>query len=534
MSWRDTIRPSESGSSGWRSTIAPLSQEPQEIERRTIYGPEASVLEGLTVGGLQGVTLDNLDEILARGQAMFGEGNYEQYLEEERKRLAEIEQGAPVSSFVGRLGGYAIPGLGVARFIKPATTLGRAGIEAGMGAVQGLGAAEDTEDIPASVAAGAGFGAGSSLGIDALAKALRSGASKVGDVLGSVVFQTPPEVSQALRANPRALENAKSSREIADILAQRAGELRGKVSSQRTTALDTLTDKPLKGKIDLIRSIQQLPEQFAVSGATKKYPGSQAILKEVNLARNAIANAKTQKDIKNILARLDEKADFQTPSGTQINAVRKQIRGLIDRQLKEENPLYAATMEPLAQSTQAFREGIKEARFERGLGGALIPTDRTAKRMKSLSNSIDRPDDTVARERLAKLYPEIEQELRKSKLARQAQGGVTTGSRNVLLSGGVGGVADLLGVTGGAGAVSGMLAGAAIDRYGRTLGSALAKNSGRAGRFLDRFGDYFKGVANKEATHQFLMEFDPEYSKMFNELQESGNFNDPAQIIKRK
>lgn len=38
----------------------------------------------------------------------------------------------------------------------------------------------------------------------------------------------------------------------------------------------------------------------------------------------------------------------------------------------------------------------------------------------------------------------------------------------------------------------------------------------------------------EEATHQFLMEFDPEYSKMFNELQESGNFNDPAQIIKRK
>ena len=96
---------------------------------------------------------------------------------------------------------------------------------------------------------------------------------------------------------------------------------------------------------------------------------------------------------------------------------------------------------------------------------------------------------------------------------------MTTGSRNVLFGGGTGAALDALGVTGGAGAALGLTAGAYIDRYGRDVGSLVAKSAGRAGRFLDKYGDYFKGAANKELTHQFLMNVDPEYGAMIRELE---------------
>lgn len=519
MSWRDTIRPSETDKpSGWRSTIAPITEEQEPIDRKTTYGPDASVLEGLGYGFGQGVTLDNLDEILARGKSMFGEGNYEQYLEEERKRLADIEEGAPISSTVGRIGGYAVPGMGAARLLKPATGLARAGIEAGMGAVQGLGAAEDTGDIPQSVLTGAGIGAAGSGAIDVASKAARYGLGKLGDVAGLTIFSTPTEVTQALRQNPRALEGAKETSDIADILAQRLQGQKRDLGTTRKAALDTLGDSPLQNKEQMVSKIESLANEFGATGVAESYPGSQAILSEIKLARDAILNSQNEREIKNILARLDERADFSAAGGNQINAVRKQIRGIVDSGLKQENPAYAEAMKPLAEQTRNYKRGLKEAKLERGIQG-LQATDRTTQRLETLMNQIGKSKGEIARTDLETVYPEIIEELRKQRLLRQSEGGVTTGSRNVLLGGGSGAVLDAIGATGGAGAASGLLAGAFIDRYGRTLGSLVAKNSGRAGRFLDKFGDYFKGAANKELTHQFLMSVDPEYEAMVQELE---------------
>jgi hypothetical protein len=69
------------------------------------------------------------------------------------------------------------------------------------------------------------------------------------------------------------------------------------------------------------------------------------------------------------------------------------------------------------------------------------------------------------------------------------------------------------------GAVSGALLGGVIDIYGRNVGAAIARAGGAAGRFMDKYGDLFKRSANKELTHQILLETDPEYKQEFLRLQ---------------
>lgn len=535
MSWRDTIQPANP-SGGWRSTIAPITTDPEEIERSVVYEPEGRALEAIGYNLGQGATLDNLDELLAGGKAALTPGDwqklYDLYLQEQREYGKQLEEQEPVASTAGRLGGYLLPGIGAAKAAKAGTTLGRAGVEAGLGAIQGYGAAETQDEELGKMLTGAAVGGAGSAGFDVLGKLGRGAGAKFGDVVGNTVFGTPPEVSRALRANPRALDDVKSTDEIADILAYKIKQAQTGVSMLNENALETLKNKPLRKKQELIAQLEQLPESFGVVKATEDYPDSQAIVNEIQLARDAIAKSNSESDIKHVLRRLDQKAKFDTPSGDQINAVRKQIRGLIDRRLKSQNAEYESAMKPLAESTRKYKRALDESRLKKGLTG-LEATDRTTQRLETLMGQMEKSKGKIAREDLEKVFPGINEELQKQKLYRQSEGGVTAGSRNVNLGIGMGG--GILGevtnyMTGGqvppfAILAMGAVSGAYIDKYGRSLGSAIAKNAGRAGRLLDKYGDYFRGAANKELTHQFLMSVDPDYKAMFDELQ--GNFSNP-------
>ena len=328
MSWRDTIKPAEQDS-GWRGTIAPIQPEPKPIDREKTYGPVVPIGETIFRSGGQAITLDMLDELMAGGKAFLSPGDweilYQQFLEEEREKTRLAEEANPLTATVSRLGGYALPGLGVARALKGAGIAGRTAGEAGLGAIQGYGSAETQEEELPMMGVGAATGAGGSLGIEALGKAARTGLRKAGDIAGLTVFGTPTEVTQALRKDPRVLEGAKPTSEIAEELVKRLQSAKRGLGSQREQALATLGDMPLQNKPDVINQIEDLADQFGVTGAAESYPGSQAILNEIQLARDAITRSANESDVKNILARLDEKADFTTASGSQINAVRKQI-----------------------------------------------------------------------------------------------------------------------------------------------------------------------------------------------------------------
>ncbi len=524
MSWRDTIQPAQS-SGGWRKTIAPLTREQTEEERpapKVIYEPPERKLEAAAVGAGRGLTLDMLDELIAGGKATLKPGDwqelYNKYLEEERAYQKGLEEQHPFVTTAGQLGGFVVPTTAALKVAKPATALGRAAVEGATGVLQGYGVSEKPEDTLESMALGGTFGFGGSGVFDALGMAAKKSGEKVGDVVGETIFNTPAEVSQALRADPQALDNALSTREMADILASRLSGIKEKVSQLSERALETLKPKAINKPGEIIQEIENLPAKYGIVG-TEAYPESQAILKELQLARDVIVANPTESAMKSLLRRLDSRADFNTPSGDAINAVRKEIRSIIDKKLKAENPEYAAAMVPLAEQTGLLSKGIKESRVTRGTEG-FEATDRTTQALETLMGTLDKSKKEMSRETLEEIYPGLMDELRKQQLLRRSEGGVTTGSRNVVLGGGVAGSAlDLLGLTGGAGVMTGVLAGSVIDKYGRTLGSALARNSGKAGRFLKKYGDQFKGAANKEAVHQLLMDFDQEYVKMFNELE---------------
>jgi hypothetical protein len=507
-----------------------------ESAPRIRFGPDVPVLEALAKSYGQGVTLDNIEEILAGAKSTFGEKSYEDYLAEEQRRMQEIEQERPLTSFVGRTGGYLTTG-GLARgLVKPATRLGTAAMEAGLGAIQGFGSAESDEDKLSSMGEGAVLGGVGSTVFDTLGKAIRTGAGKASDLFSDVILNTPKPVSQALRKDPKYFDDLAELDEIAENVAGKLGSLQASVRNLNEQAIGTLANRPLQNKAQVVRDLEELPGRMSLTGV-EDYPENQAILNEIERARNVIMNAESERELKNLLTTLGRKADFGTPGSSAINSVRKQIRGIVNRSLKEQNPEYAAAMLPLAKQTRALDAGIKESRV--GLeDGMFVPSNRTVSRLETLMNSLDKSKNQIARSDLERVYPGLEEALRKQKLFRQSQGGVTSGSRNVNLGFGIGSGAGAIGEVVNAATgmnvppsvflTTGAIGGAVIDKYGRSLGSAIAKAGGRAGKFLDKYGDMFKTSANKEATHQFLLETDPEYRDAYLELERG--FNDPASL----
>jgi len=506
--------------------------EPESAPRIS-FGPDVPILEALAKSYGQGVTLDNIEEILAGAKSTLGEKSYEDYLAEEERRMQEIEQERPLTSFVGRTGGYLTTG-GLARgLVKPATRLGTAAMEAGLGAIQGYGSAESDEDKLSSMLEGGALGGGLSAGFDVAGKAIRSGAGKASDLFSDVILNTPKPVSQALRKDPKYLDDVAELDEISENLAAKLRGSQASVRGMNEQAIGTLANRPLQNKAQVVSDLEELPGRMSLTGV-EDYPENQAILNEIERARNVVMNAENERELKNLLTTLGRKADFGTPGGSAINSVRKQIRGIVNRGLKEQNPEYAAAMLPLAKQTRALEAGVKESRV--GLeDGMFVPSNRTVSRLETLMNSIDKSKNQIARSDLERVYPGLEEALRKQKLFRQSQGGTQTGSRNVNLGGfGLGGAGEAINAVTGLNVPPGIifgtsaLAGGVIDKYGRSLGSAIAKAGGRAGKFLDKYGDMFKTSANKEATHQFLIETDPEYRDAYLELERG--FNDPASL----
>lgn len=515
-----------------KKKLTPYGVDQEPVKPKVVYEPKGRPATAAAYALGEGVTLDNLDEIIASGRSLFSPEKYDELVAEQESFRKKLEEENPTVSAVSKFGSYAIPGMAATKLLKPATALGRLGIEAGIGATQGLGTAESMEEVPGSMAIGAGAGVLGQGIIEKAAPLARKGIGKASDTFSNIFLNTPTEVSQALRKDPRYLDNVMEIPEIADEAVRRLGRTKGQVRGLSEQALETLRPEPIQNKMQILQRFDELPEKYGIRG-TEDFPESKAILNEIELARNAIINAQTETDIRNILRRLGDKANFTTPSGDAINAIRKEMRSTVSQGLKEVNPQYAQAMEPLAQQTRALERGTKILSPEVE-DGRLTPRDITSSRVESLMRDLGKDKKIRSRQAIEEIYPGFEEELRRQQIARRAEGGVQSGSRNIMgTTLGVGGLGEGLNYATGLnvppGVISGgaAMAGSVIDKYGRTLGAKIAKAGGRAGRFLNKYGHLFKEGTNRELTHSILMGTDPEYKKAFMELGDA-NFSDPA------
>lgn len=502
MSWRDTTRPAQPRS--WRDTIRPapsdFTVEPEAKELTAMsYGPNIPVYQSLLAGFGQGVTLDNLGEFL-------------KYASDNGIDLTVMEEENPIAAGIGRFGGYAVPGIAATKILKPATALGRLGIEAGLGGIQGI------KEGPEGVATGAALGAAGGSAIEGI-RALKPLAKKGLDVFNKVVFSTDPEVTQTLIKNPKYLENVSSVSEVSRAFSNDLNKFSQELKNLSNMAKSKLTNQSFEGKGSILSGFDEMPEKYGVTSVTENYPESQAIIKEIATTRDAINKAKTQSDLKHILGKLDAKADFETPSRDKVNSVRKELRGIIDARLKEQNPAYRQAMEPVAQKSEIIENAIESSGVELKKGN-YVPSDTTLQKLETLINDLPKEKRLIAKHALFQVSPELQEKLNKIRISRKAQGGVKSGSRNIAMgfTGGsiLEGVNQLFGapLPSGTAGTLGAVAGTTIDSYGRNIGAGLAKRAPGIKEFLTRYADPAFRAGNQLTVNQILKEiFDKEVSQ---------------------
>jgi hypothetical protein len=358
---------------------------------------------------------------------------------------------------------------------------------------------------------------------------------KLLEIFNRISLNTDKEVTRALVKNPKYLDNTRTTPEVADSLAQALGRTRSTVQGLNEKSFEALGPNEFAGKQSVMDALEGLPEKFKVNNVTEAYPENQAIMNEILMAKDALGKSNTQADIKSILSAVGNRANYATPSGDKINAVRKGIRGEFDNVLKAENPGYRDAMIPMAQQTELLKRGAKISGVESKKGG-YAPTDLTTTRLETVIRNLDKNKLGNTKQTLEKINPGILEELNKIRIGRKAEGGVQSGSRNTLFGGAtVSGLNELLGapLPATVAAMAGGVMGAGIDKYGRNIGAMLAKNYGRLSKYsqgvIERVSPILTG-ANQAAAHELLITIDPEYKAVVEELIGEG-FNDPRQSV---
>lgn len=160
------------------------AQQPQEPQSRAYEG-WGDYGKDFARTALQGVTLGFGDEAIAGARSLAGT-DYDQALDEERAAIERFREENPGTALAAELaGGFAVPGMGAARFISKAATMPRAmgrgaAVGTGFGGVSGYGHGKDgVENRLEEAQTGAAFGAGVGAVIPPAANMAAAGARAV-------------------------------------------------------------------------------------------------------------------------------------------------------------------------------------------------------------------------------------------------------------------------------------------------------------------------------------------------------------------
>lgn len=273
-------------------------------------GPQTSALGAAGRGALDAVPFGT--KAAAGVESAVGNGSYEKYLAELDSLLSADKSQHPVAHYAGETAGtiapFAIPGVGEA--LAGEGIASRAGIGAGLGALQAGSNNRNAAELPTDLLKGAGIGALVNPAVGALGDAIGNGASKLansepGGRLGASQF------ADANGLNPMSLRK----------LAQMSGENPETAAQEMSAKLDKIVPEnyytPTSSVNDKMKILQQLQEQSGgVIGQARKagaaadqwtFPeGDQAIRDLVEHANNYkdLANPEGADLIKNAAATL--------------------------------------------------------------------------------------------------------------------------------------------------------------------------------------------------------------------------------------
>jgi hypothetical protein len=584
MSWRDRIETTED--------VAPKKTWKDRIER--VEPVDISKTESFTRGAFDSASFGWLDE-LAGGLEALGskvgvrglggsfndirletdeedaqdwDAVYKEARDKRRTQSAGAMEANPLSYGAGEVVGGITSGVATGNVatgagkmlgITAGKGLGAASIRAaGAGAVDGAvtGAVYSQAEDLSGIAKDAGRGAAISgvLGgvMPVVGKGLNKATAGFTKKFNKIALDLDEDISDTLIKNPTYLDNVKPKNQIEREAVEAANTLSGTISQWDDEAWKQLSNVPFPAnqqvsiKANLTQTIR---EQLEQQGHLRRGVDGELFAVSTPQSRKAIAQAEeviglvkqsnlSPQELKRIVKTVDAEINWDKQELAASNKLMRSIRHEIDDSLKSRNEGYRTAMEDVAGGVGLLEDTRKGLRLKKEVGGELVATDTTEKKLNTALRGNRNDTDKVLRENLDKLSNyrtnssgvSFVEDLSKLEMDRRATGGVTNGSRGVIggsvlgliFGGGVNyyqtGELNLgtlaLGAAGGA-------AGLARDKYGRSVGKGISQ---LVGQMQNNYGKYFAGAAaggaNKMAVNHYLLyNKDEEYRKMYDEIQ---------------
>jgi hypothetical protein len=451
------------------------------------------------------------------------------------------------------------PGLGALNVGKGAGLVEAVGKGAALGGLAGAGGAKEITDVPGEALRGAAVGGAVGGGLHVAGKVAGAVADKLRPEKAASILLNAPEGAVKRYIEDRAAVNAARPRDqlvedflgrmeglnsdvsggsqaSRDILAQEGKKVTG---SQISDILNAKADEILHRSEGVIDDPQIAAAYRWLRDTAEKYkpqiPGEvtsdlQKTLLDIGIDSDTVAKMPAEAErhlstnrVKDLLQTLDKRTEYGSAPG-QFSAIddriRQDVRGQIDRLLKDESPAYTEQMKKVAADSRLLNEVADLAKSPQGFDNLLKRTQRgnTPHLMQSLEAFDKRTGGGLIRE------------LQDSAVKDALNRGAINGSRNELL---YGGMADAIGeAIGGlpgkiAGRTVGLLGGATVDKYGPAMARRIVDSSAqmqellRSSQGIQSLGKYaqplieaaMRGNQQLAATHAYLMASDPNYGK---------------------
>lgn len=560
MSWKDTIVSEASASSSWKDTIK------DDEEQQSVSQVESGI-RGLA----QGASLGFSDEITGGLEALYDIATtdkelsdidelYKQRRDESREAYRKAQEANPKTYMAGEVGGAIgtalVPGgalLNASKGARLATTLGKAGLAGGISGA-GLSESDNIEDLASDTLKGAAFGVGTAGLMKGGAKALQSNttkavgknAKKAGHFLSKKVYGlltalTDDQMDTIIK-NPMGVKNALSPEGLSQKAKEGVDKLQEFISQADSDAWSTLSSskamqKGATPKTVIKRTIEGLKAQIKVKG-----PNQKQAIRNLDAFQETLddfgGKTLSQREVKDFIKALDDNIDWDKQSMKASNEALKKLRTGLDQQLKNKNPLYKEAMQPVEDMVGNLQQVKTALGLKKEVGEGLVPTDTTITKFQNLPK-----DRKIFSQEIIEKFDEhtggdLLNQAKLSQVANATEGGVTSGSRNVLA-----GLSVDMVTTGIPGPTA--AAGYIIDRYGRKLGKEALIRSQQlrnivSGKMADgslskeigekisnnssklvnsKFGSIIENAIQRGnhslgATHFMLLQTQPEYREL--------------------
>lgn len=501
------------------------------------YKPLAQSDVGYSESGLrgvaQGVSFGLSDEITGALESAFTDKTYEQARDESRAAYKEAQEANPLTYGAGEIGGAVgtafVPGLGAlnaAKGAKLATVVGKSALQGGLAGL-GLSEADDLSGMAKDTALGLGLGATGGLlaekvlmpAAGVVGSGIKKGAQYIDEKLpqhfGKIVAGVPEEATERYLKNPKAVNEALSRDELAEVLLDevpnpkinpfqkikddgsifvkgrldpqssmrarqmRAGretegalqQLKQIVSESDAKAWQQLSTNPDIKKTDVLDDIYAIAKEEILNpkgtlsrtdGAGASAERMRAVEKQLDEINKAYPEMVSEHDLKAMVKDMQDLAYQYAGSPKYTNAA-EGIRGLESklRRYLEAIPEYDQAMHPVREGTDTLKD------LERNFVNAQDSND-PSKLFQKMNRWRSTPESSPIKSSIREmdrmtgmgLGEEIENTLAKEAFEKSH----TNGSRNTVGGSVIGGVAGT--ITGGP--FGGLLGGAAGSVVGQT------------------------------------------------------------------